>query len=250
MMDSASIIVPHWPAPARVRAACTTRIGGVSRGPYAGLNLGLGSGDDAADVAENRRRLAAMLELPSEPCWLRQIHGTRVARLPDEAPLPEADAGVTTERGVVCAVQAADCLPVLFCDEAATAVAAAHAGWRGLAAGVLEATVAAMSVTPQRLMAWLGPAIGPGAFEVGAEVRAAFVERDTQAATAFTPAPEAGKYFADLFLLARQRLVGAGIVRIYGGGLCTHTDARRFFSHRRDRVTGRQAALIWLQGME
>jgi len=242
-------IVPDWPAPARVRAAFSTRAGGVSRGVYAGLNLGALSGDDPAAVAENRRRLAAALGLPAEPCWLWQVHGTRVVRAPfqkNSAAPPEADAIYTTQTGVVCAVLAADCLPVLLCDEDASVVAAAHAGWRGLAAGVLEATVAALPVAPARLLAWLGPAIGPEAFEVGTEVRAAFLAADPGAAPAFRPGPAPGKWYADLFALARQRLARIGVARVHGGGLSTHADAARFYSHRRDGRTGRMAALVWL----
>jgi purine-nucleoside/S-methyl-5'-thioadenosine phosphorylase / adenosine deaminase len=240
------LIRPDWPAPATVRAACTTREGGVSRGPWAGLNLGRSSGDDPAAVDENRRRVAAALGLPGEPCWLRQVHGVRVAPMPESAPHPEADASYATAAGVVCAVQAADCMPVLFCDEAGTMVAAAHAGWRGLAGGVLEATVAALPAPPARLLAWMGPALGPEAFEVGEEVRECFLAADADAAAAFRPSHRPGHHYADLFVLARQRLARAGLTRIYGGDLSTHADPRRFFSYRRDGVTGRMAALIWL----
>jgi YfiH family protein len=247
MSPALAFIHPDWPAPAGVRAAMTTRGGGVSRGPYASLNLG-GSGDEPAAIAENRRRLAAALGLPAAPCWLRQVHGSRVLRLPAGADLPAADAAFTQAAGVVCAVQAADCLPVLLCDDAGQTVAAAHAGWRGLAAGVLEATVGALPVAPPCLLAWLGPAIGAEAFEVGAEVRAQFLERDAAAEPSFRPGAAPGKYHADLFELARQRLRRAGVTRIYGGGDSTHADAARFYSYRRDGVTGRMAALIWLEG--
>ena len=241
------LLLPDWPAPARVRAACTTRIGGVSVGPYASLNLGRSGGDVAAAVSENRRRVQQALALPAEPCWIRQVHGVRVARMPQVAPEPDADASFTIEPGVVCAVQAADCLPVLLCDQAGTVVAAAHAGWRGLAGGVLEQTVAALPVPPQTLLAWLGPAIGPEAFEVGEEVREAFVAADPEAVRAFRPGVLAGKHYADLFALARLRLARAGVQRIHGGGLSTHADPARFYSYRRDGVTGRMAALIWLE---
>jgi YfiH family protein len=246
MIGPLAFIHPDWPAPATVRTACTTRHGGVSRGPWSGLNLGRGSGDEPAAVSENRRRLRQALRLPAEPCWLRQVHGVQVARLPGDAPEPEADASRATTPGVVCVVQTADCLPVLFCDAAGTMVAAAHAGWRGLAGGVLERTVAALPAPPSRLLAWLGPAIGPEAFEVGEEVRAAFVEADAAAAAAFRPGAAAGKHYADLWTLARLRLARAGVVRVSGGGLSTHADARRFYSYRRDGVTGRMASLIWL----
>lgn len=241
------LIHPDWPAPPRVRAACTTRRGGVSAGPYAGLNMGRSGGDEAAAVSENRRRVYAALDTPGEPYWIRQVHGTRVVRMPQDAPEPEADASYSLSPGVVCAVQAADCLPVLFCDRAATVVAAAHAGWRGLCGGVLEATVAALPVPPGELLAWLGPAIGPEAFEVGAEVREQFVAADAEAARAFRPGGAPGKHYADLFLLARQRLRHAGVGQVHGGGLSTHADPRRYYSYRRDGVTGRMAALIWLE---
>lgn len=239
-------IIPDWPAPPAVRAAFTTRAGGVSSGPHGGLNLGGNCGDDPAAVALNRQRLAAALDLPGEPQWLRQVHGTRVLVLPQATVEPEADGVFATEAGVVCAVQSADCLAVLFCDDRATVVAAAHAGWRGLAAGVLEATVAALPVSPDRLLAWIGPAIGPEAFEVGAEVPAAFVAVDPAAASCFRPGTQPGKYRGDLFALARQRLTRAGLTRIHGGGISTHADPGRFYSFRRDGVCGRMAALIWI----
>jgi len=240
------LILPDWPAPANVRAAMTTRVGGVSQLSYQSLNLGLG-GDDPAHVAENRRRLREALALPAEPGWLKQVHGATVVRLSQgEGQIPEADASYATGPGTVCVVQAADCLPVLFCDEAGTVVAAAHAGWRGLAAGVLEATVRALPVKPSALMAWLGVAIGPHSFEVGAEVREAFVHNDPAAATAFAPRPAPGKFLADLYALARRRLTAAGVARVSGGGRDTVRERDRFFSHRRDGRCGRMAALVWL----
>lgn len=239
-------IVPDWPAPAAIRAAFTTRAGGVSSGAHAGLNLGRNCGDDPAAVAENQRRLAERLQLPSAPHWLRQVHGTRVLSLPHAQTEPEADGVWTDEAGVVCAVQSADCLAVLFCDREATVVAAAHAGWRGLAAGVLEATVAALPVTPERLLAWIGPAIGPEAFEVGKEVPAAFIAVDPAAAACFRPGTTPEKYYGDLFALARQRLARAGVISVHGGGISTHADRERFHSFRRDGVCGRMAALIWI----
>ncbi len=245
--DGPGLLLPDWPAPARLRAAGTPRSGGVSTGPYASLPMGRSGGDASAAVSENRRRVHQALGLPAEPCWIRQVHGARVVRMPQAAPEPEADASFTVESGVVCAVQAADCLPVLLCDQAGTVVAAAHAGWRGLAGGVLEHTVAALPVPPQTLRAWLGPAIGPEAFEVGEEVRECFVAADATAARAFRPAALAGKHYADLFALARLRLARAGVDRVYGGGLSTHADPARFYSYRRDGVTGRMAALIWLE---
>ena len=239
-------IRPDWPAPAWVRAVSTTRGGGVSGGSYASLNLGQHVGDAVVSVAENRRRLAASLQLQHEPRWLKQVHGITVARLAGAAPDMPADAAVTAKTGEACVVMTADCLPVLFCDRAGTRVAAAHAGWRGLAAGVLEAAVQAMEVAPGELLAWMGPAIGPEAYEVGEEVRAAFIVRDPGAGAAFMPGMAAGKWWCDLYMLARRRLEAAGIERVYGGGLCTYTERERFFSFRRDGECGRMASLIWL----
>ena len=235
-------IVPDWPAPGNVRALITTRAGGVSLGPYASLNLGPRSGDDMHAVAANRSVLRATL--PRDPAWLRQMHGNQVIDADAPSPPAEADAAVSRRPGTVCAVLVADCVPVLLANRSGSAVAVAHAGWRGLAAGVVENTVRAMPCEPGELLAFLGPGIGPAAFEVGADVQEAFVRRDPAAASAFT-AHGSGKWLADLFALARQRLLRAGVTGIYGGGVCTHSDARRFFSYRRDRITGRMAALIW-----
>lgn len=236
-------IVPDWPAPSGVRALVTTRSGGVSAAPYATLNLGAHVGDSADAVAENRARLRR--HLPAEPCWLEQIHGTAVADA-DHAGrgVPRADAAVARQPGRVCAVLTADCLPVLLCRDDGAVVAAAHAGWRGLAAGVLEAAVAAMDGPAHRLLAWLGPAIGPQAFEVGPEVRDVFVAHDAAAAQAFAPG-RGDRCFADLYRLARLRLAAAGVMRVSGGGWCTFGDAARFYSYRRDGRTGRMATLIW-----
>jgi YfiH family protein len=242
-------IEPDWPAPRGVRALVTTRAGGCSVGSYASLNLGARSGDDPAAVSENRRRLAALL--PAAPVWLRQVHGTEVVdadRAREQALEPQADAAVARARATVCAVLVADCMPVLFANDAATVVAAAHAGWRGLSAGVLEATVGAMRVAPQRLIAWLGPAIGPRRYEVGDEVRTAFLARDATAASAFR-AVRPGHWLLDLYAVARQRLAASGVVRVYGGGFCTYSDEARFYSYRRQAKTGRMAALIWLEGL-
>jgi len=238
-------IRPGWPAPDCVHALVTTRAGGVSVAPYDSLNLGVHVGDDPARVAENRRRLRALL--PEEPCWLNQVHGTTVLDADMwVGGLPDADAVVSRRSGRVCVVMTADCLPVLLCDDAGTVVGAAHAGWRGLHGGVLEATVAAMAVPPSTLMAWLGPAIGPAAFEVGDEVRQAYVGQDPRAAGAFQTTQQPGKWMADLYALARFRLEALGVVRVHGGEFCTHADATRFYSYRRDGVTGRMASLIWL----
>lgn len=235
---------PRWPAPPSVGACSTTRSGGVSRGPYAGLNLGAHVGDAPEAVAENRARLRRWLALPAEPAWLEQVHGCAVAEA--ERGPARADAAVARGPGAVCVVMTADCLPVLLCDRDGTRVAAAHAGWRGLAAGVLETTVEALGGAPDGLMAWLGPAIGPASFEVGEEVRAAFVEPDPGAAAAFVPSP-GGRWLADLYALARRRLAAVGVTAVYGGGLDTYADAGRFYSYRRERATGRMASLIWLR---
>jgi YfiH family protein len=227
-----------------VRACTTTRAGGVSEGPWASLNLGDHVDDDPAAVAANRARLAGELALPREPQWLRQVHGTRV-RAPD-AEADCADACFEDRPGRVCAVLTADCLPVLLCNAAGTRVAAAHAGWRGLVAGVLEQTAARFDDPPAQILAWLGPAIGPQAFEVGDEVRAAFVGADTAAAAHFV-AKRPGHWLADLYGLARLRLARAGITQVSGGGFCTYREPERFYSYRRDGITGRMASLIWIQ---
>ncbi len=240
---TASFIVPDWPAPAGVRALSTTRRGGVSVPPWQGFNLGDHVGDDPLAVAANRAALRR--DLPAEPVWLSQVHGTRCVDAATARPGAQADAGFTRQRGVVCAVLTADCLPVLLCDEKATVVGIAHAGWRGLAAGVIETTVAAMGEPGGRLMAWLGPAIGAQAFEVGGEVRELFLAGDAAAADAFA-AGAGGKWMCDIYRLARRRLHALGIYRIAGADFCTANDPQRFFSYRRDGVTGRMASLIWL----
>jgi len=237
-------IVPDWPAPANVKALQTTRHGGISAVPYDTLNLGLHVGDDPVRVNRNRQLLAPLM--PSEPVWLEQVHGTVVADADAAACRVVADACIARKHGSVCVVMTADCLPVLLCDEQGTVVGAAHAGWKGLVSGVIEATVREMGVAPQRLMAWLGPAIGPEAFEVGAEVRAAFMAQDPRAAGAFTPYGDQGKFHADLYKLARQRLAALGITRIFGGNFCTFHQRDKFFSYRRDGVTGRMGTFVWL----
>jgi YfiH family protein len=239
-------IVPDWKVPAQVRALVTTRTGGVSAGAHAALNLGLRCGDEVDAVLENRRLLRALL--PAEPLWLRQVHGrgVLVASSPQAgAAEHEADASVTALARTVCAVLIADCLPVLLADQRGQAVGVAHAGWRGLAGGVIEAAVAAFPCAATRLVAWLGPAIGPRAYEVGEEVRAAFVAHEPAAASAFMPT-RPGHWLADLYALARQRLAACGVQKVSGGGFCTYSEPERFYSFRRDRVTGRMAALIWL----
>ncbi|MDR2188300.1 MAG: peptidoglycan editing factor PgeF [Azonexus sp.] len=239
----AETLRPQWPAPPRVAAWQTLRGGGCSPVPWASFNLGDHVGDAPERVAANRARLRALL--PAEPRWLRQVHGIAVVNAATVKDAPEADAAFSRQPGVVCAVMTADCLPVLFCDRAASVVAVAHAGWRGLAAGVLEATVAAMNSPPDQLLAWLGPAIGPRRFEVGGEVRAVFTGHDPAAAAAFQP-QGSGKWLADLYLLARQRLAALGVKAISGGEHCTVSEPERFFSYRRDGLTGRMATLIWL----
>lgn len=241
---TAHSLTPDWPAPDTVGALQTTRTGGSSVSPYDSFNLGSHVKDNPLAVARNRMLLSPLL--PSEPVWLNQVHGTVVADAGQAGCLPEADASVTTHRGAVCVVMTADCLPLLLCDEQGSVVAAAHAGWRGLCDGVIEATVRAMKVPPQKLLVWLGPAIGPASFEVGDEVRAAFVARHAEAAAAFV-AGTPGKWYADLYQLARLRLHAAGVNRIYGGNLCTYTDSERFYSYRREGITGRMGSFIWLK---
>lgn len=236
-------LVPDWPAPPHIRALMTTRAGGVSVPPWDTLNLGIAVGDDPDAVRENRARLRSIL--PADPRWLLQVHGDRVVDAAQVVEPERADASYTDRPGIVCVVQTADCLPVLFTDRAGTRVAAAHAGWRGLAAGILENTVAALATDPSDILAWLGPAIGPTAFEVGDEVRTAFVASAPEAAGAFVPHGD-GKCLGHLYLLARQRLAAVGVRNVFGDGLCTVSDPARFFSHRRDRVSGRMAALVWI----
>lgn len=238
-----SLLFPDWPAPASVRACVTTRQGGVSLLPYETFNLGDHVGDDPAAVAENRRRLSDTFAI--QPAWLKQVHGLVVADA-DPAVVAEADASWTDQPGIACTVMTADCLPALFCDRAGTRVAAAHAGWRGLAGGVLEATLDRLALPPEEVLVWLGPAIGPQAFEVGLEVRDAFTAVHPQAARAFVDGERPGKLMADIYELARIRLAARGVTAVYGGGLCTVSDAR-FFSYRRTPQGGRFASLVWLQ---
>ncbi|XLX41385.1 peptidoglycan editing factor PgeF [Ectopseudomonas mendocina] len=242
-MSAHDWLIPDWPAPVNVRACVTTRSGGVSAAPFDSFNLGDHVDDDPAAVASNRQHLVDALGC--RPAWLRQVHGIVVAEA-DPTVVIEADGNWTSTPGVACTAMTADCLPALFCDRAGTRVAAAHAGWRGLAGGVLEATVKALGVAPQELLVWLGPAIGPAAFEVGAEVREAFVRQHAEAVSAFVPSANAGKFMADIYQLARIRLAAIGVTSVSGGGLCTYSDSR-FYSYRRSARTGRFASLIWLQ---
>ncbi len=236
-------IVPDWPVAASVRALATTRAGGASRGRYAGLNLALKVGDDPDAVEENRAVLRS--HLPADPMWLDQVHGTDVVDLEGATPRPRADGAVARTRHRVCAVLTADCVPVLLAARGGGVVGVAHAGWRGLANGVIEATLARMGVPPGDVAAWLGPGISQAAYEVGAEVYDSFVARDPGARAAFRPGAP-GKYHADLYTLARRRLGAAGVTTVHGGGFCTYAERERFYSYRRDGVTGRMATLVWM----
>ncbi|RVU37383.1 peptidoglycan editing factor PgeF [Rheinheimera riviphila] len=238
-------LTPDWPAPASVKALSTTRQGGVSTGVYASLNLGSHVGDAIAAVEQNRALLQQQAALPQAPAWLNQVHGTAVLDLANwQGELVSADAAVSQQADKVCLVMTADCLPVLFCNLQGTQVAAAHAGWRGLCDGVLEQTLAHFA-KPDEVMVWFGPAIGPGQFEVGSEVRTAFMQKNAGANLAFVPQGD-GKYLANIYLLARQRLLAAGVTRFYGGEHCTVSESELFFSYRRDGQTGRMASCIWL----
>lgn len=248
-MRDVPILLPDWNAPANVRAAVTMREGGASRGAWASFNLGLNTGEDSAVVESNRRRLVARLGLVRQPAWLRQVHGAMVVQADTATDMPEADASWTREPGVICAILTADCLPVLFCDRSGTRVAAAHGGWRGLAAGILENTIADLQCKPEDVLAWLGPAIGPNGFEVGPEVRAAFDERWPDTASAFRTG-RGDRLWCDIYAIARIQLRSAGVREISGGGFDTISDSR-FYSYRRDDgLTGRMASLVWLDGME
>lgn len=244
---NASWIPADWPAPANVVGGTTLRTGGVSGGEFASLNLAAHVGDEPASVAENRRRFCAEYALPTEPCWLTQVHGTSVARCDSASAPPEADGIVAKEAGVVCVVLTADCLPVLLTTADGSVIAAAHAGWRGLSAGILEAAVAALEMPPEMILAWLGPAISQAAFEVGRDVREQFVNRSEAAEACFSPNSR-GRWQADLYGLASLRLQASGVTRIFGGGLCTHAEPERFFSYRRTGTCGRMATFIYRRG--
>jgi polyphenol oxidase len=245
MIRLSDCIFADWPAPESVVAVSTTRCGGRSVAPFDKLNLGLHVGDQAEHVLQNRKRLEHDLSLPQSPCWLDQVHGERVLELPPIKPSKlQADAAFTRQEGVVCAVLTADCLPVFFTDKEGRYVAVAHAGWRGLLAGVLLSTLARLPIPPGQVMVWLGPAIGPKHFAVGDEVRQSFVQCQQDYQQAFVS--DGGKWLMDIWLLARVQLQRAGVSQIFGGGLCTVTDHERFFSFRRDGITGRMAHLIWI----
>lgn len=245
MSFDSMMLIPDWPVPARVRACSTTRLGGVSSAPYDSLNLGDHVGDSPLHVQDNRQRLLATAGLPVMPHWLQQVHGTQVINLDQvSSDSLTGDSAYTTRQDRVCAVMTADCLPVLFCSANGDEVAAAHAGWRGLQAGVLEETLRHFHARPADILAWMGPAIGPQQFEVGGEVREAFLQVDPIADCAFVH--RNGKFLADIYQLARLRLEAAGVTQVFGGEYCTVSDSGRFFSYRRDGMTGRMATLIWL----
>lgn len=244
--DTLAFLEPDWPAPENIKALVTTRQGGVSAAPYDSFNLGLHVGDKSQHVLQNRQQLQQRLATRHAPQWLQQVHGIDVIEASVDGTVPQADACFTTQAGLSCAVMTADCLPVLFCTTNGDRVAAAHAGWRGLADGVLEVTVARLQVPAAELLVWLGPAIGPQQFEVGVDVRDAFLAFSDDCDKAFSArADKPGHWLADIYQLARIRLHALGIEQIYGGDFCTFSDKTRFFSYRRDGVTGRMASLIW-----
>ncbi len=245
-VETIECLHPDWDAPANIHALVTTRTGGVSESPWDSLNLATHVNDSADAVQQNRTRLRQALSLPVEPHWLSQVHGTTVVDVSLTGHEAEADAAIAFDTAQVCVVMTADCLPVFFCTRAGDRVAVAHAGWRGLLAGVLEATVKKLKVEPSDLMAWLGPAIGPKAFEVGNEVREAFVSVDAGCAGAFVEGSDAGHFYADIYKLARVRLNRMGVTKVSGGEFCTYSDKERFFSYRRDGQCGRMASLIWI----
>ena len=252
MLNISNFIIPNWPAPANVHALQTTRNnenrdGGCSQAPYDNFNLGSHVKDNPMHVAHNRQILSQLL--PNEPVWLNQVHGINVVDAAETSCLPDADASYTNRKNVVCVTMTADCLPILVCDTEGTLVASIHAGWRSLCDGVIEATIAKLPIDSNQLMAWLGPAIGPNAFEVGTEVRAQFIAKDAQAELAFKP--HGNKLLCDIYKIATQRLNNLGVTKIYGGSQenepwCTFTEEKRFFSFRRDGETGRTATLVWL----
>ncbi len=242
--DGLEFIRPDWPAPDNIKAVTTTRAGGFSKSPYDSLNIGEHVGDKSGKVEKNRKLISEQLQLPAKPLWLKQVHGSKIAKVGKDKSGVKADAAVG-KQGVI-AIQTADCLPVLMCTRGGKKIAGAHAGWRGLAAGVLERTYGAMNTEPEKVLVWLGPAIGPEHFEVGDDVRETFINSNHHSEDAFKPTGEPGKWFADIYELARQRLRAAGVTEIYGGDYCTVTDSKRFFSYRRDgEETGRMVSLIW-----
>lgn len=246
-LNNQSFICPQWPAPNNVKAFSSTRQGGQSLAPFTSLNLGAHVGDEWEHVKQNRLNFAKQIGMPNSLRWLNQVHGTHTCDLPsDEMGDIAADASFTKVKGQVCAVMTADCLPLLVCNQAGTQVAACHAGWRGLCDGVIESCIAKFDET-DTLMVWLGPAIGANAFEVGAEVRQAFVDKQASAIEGFQPSHNEGKWLADIYLLAKQRLALLGVEQIYGASFCTYSDEESFFSYRRDNQTGRLASVIWIE---
>lgn len=250
-----NFLIPDWPAPAQVKSAITLRSGGCSRAPFDSNNLALHVNDSPADVQKNRHNLVETLALPAQPLWLDQCHGTDLVYVPETPQAASADGSYSDRANTVCAILTADCLPVLFCNQSGSQVAAAHAGWRGLCGGILRKTIATFEHSPQQVMAYLGPAIGPQVFEVGAEVLQAFLHRaqnkpHQQAVREAFKAVDgsADKYLADLYALARAELHASGVNQVYGGNYCSYTDNQRFYSFRRESKTGRNASLIWLQG--
>lgn len=243
-------ITPDWPASDNIQAISTSRNGGVSNAPWNSMNPASHTDDNPENVRENRRILTRECELPSEPLWLTQVHGNRVVDVASAKPGTRADGSFAKTAGAVCAVMTADCLPVLMCDMSGSQVAALHAGWRGLAGGVLESGVAKFLAPESEILAWLGPCIGPDAFEVGEDVRAAFLKKSSDMAAAFKPATRTGHWFADLHMLAKLTLARAGVRDIYVQPDCTYRDPHRYFSYRRDGVCGRMASLIWLEASD
>lgn len=249
-----NFLIPDWPAPAQVKSAITLRSGGCSRAPYDSNNLALHVDDIEVDVQKNRQRLIETLALPAQPLWLNQCHGTDLAYVPETQPASIADGSYSDKPNTVCAILTADCLPVLFCNQPGTQVAAAHAGWRGLCGGILRKTVATFKDSPDQIMAYLGPAIGPQVFEVGGEVLEAFLRsaQNTLHQQAVREAFKAvdgseDKYLGDLYALARAELRASGVAEIYGGNYCSYSDSERFYSYRRESKTGRNGSLIWLR---
>jgi len=239
-------LTPDWPAPEHIKAYSSTRLGGVSQAPWQSLNLATHVGDEAKHVAHNRQRLSENLHLPSEPCWLQQVHSNNIIEARNGYPDQSADGSYSQQKNTVCVVMTADCLPLLMCDREGTQVAAVHAGWRGMADGILQATIARFRSSPENILVWLGPAIGADAFEVGEDVYQAFIQRWPQSADAFRPNSHK-KYQFNLYQQARMLLASVGVQQVTGGGFCTYTDNQRFFSYRRDGTSGRMASLIWIQ---
>lgn len=244
-MTADSFIIPDWPAPETVKALSTTRSGGFSLSPYNSLNLGTHVDDEPNTVIKNRDYLVDAAQLPASPRWLNQIHSTRIINSTDWQFDIDADAMISQQENHICTIMTADCLPLLLCNKQGDIVAAIHAGWRGLAAGIIEKTIAEFRCNPQDILVWLGPAIGPNQFEVGVDVYQTFTEHSAKAAQAFQQV-DVSHYLADIYLLARQRLIALGVSAIFGGDLCTVSDKQRFFSYRRDQITGRMASMIWI----